>query len=53
MDQADEFFVTGLEKYLDAKAAVNLYEREVQQRVKKSSANTSWNSKNCSMGIPC
>ena len=34
MDQADEFFVTGLEKYLDAKAAVNLFEKEVQRRVK-------------------
>ncbi len=29
------FFVTGLEKYLDATAAVTMFEQEVQRRVKK------------------
>jgi hypothetical protein len=34
-DQGEEFFVTGLEKYLDAVSAVTMFEKEVQQRVKK------------------
>jgi hypothetical protein len=34
-DKAEMFFVTGLEKYLDAKAAVTMFEQEVQRRVKK------------------
>jgi len=35
LEQTEEFFVTGLEKYLDAKAAVTMFEEEVQRRVKK------------------
>jgi hypothetical protein len=34
-DQGEEFFVTGLEKYLDAKSAVTMFEKEVQRRVKE------------------
>jgi len=33
--QGEEFFVTGLEKYLDAKSAVTMFEKEVQWRVKE------------------
>jgi len=33
-EQGDEFFVTGLEKYLDAKSAVTMFEEEVQRRLK-------------------
>jgi hypothetical protein len=33
-DQGEEFFVTGLEKYFDAKTAVTMFEKEVQRRVK-------------------
>jgi hypothetical protein len=33
-DQGEEFFSTGLEKYLDAKSAVAMFEKEVQRRVK-------------------
>jgi len=33
-DQGEEFFATGLEKYLDAKSAVAMFEKEVQRRVK-------------------
>jgi hypothetical protein len=33
-DQGKEFFVTGLEKYLDAKSAVTMFEKEFQRRVK-------------------
>jgi hypothetical protein len=32
----EEFFRTGLQTYLDAKAAVDLFEKEVQLRVKKA-----------------
>ena len=35
MEQTEEFFVSGLEKYLDAKSAVAMFEQEVQRRVKK------------------
>jgi hypothetical protein len=35
VEQTDEFFATGLEKYLDAKSAVTMFEQEVQRRVKK------------------
>lgn len=35
MEQAEEFFITGLEKYLDAKSAVTMFEDEVQRRVKE------------------
>jgi hypothetical protein len=35
LEQVEEFFVTGLEKYLDAKCAVTMFEQEVQRRVKK------------------
>jgi hypothetical protein len=35
VEQTEEFFVTGLEKYLDAKSAVTMFEQEVQRRVKK------------------
>lgn len=31
--KGDEFFVTGLEKYLDAKSAVTMFEQEVQRLV--------------------
>ena len=34
-DQGQEFFATGLEKYLDAKSAVTMFEKEVQWRVKE------------------
>jgi hypothetical protein len=34
-DQGEAFFVSGLEKYLDAKSAVIMFEGEVQRRVKK------------------
>jgi hypothetical protein len=34
-DQGEEFFVTGLEKYLDVKSAVTMFEKEVQRRVKE------------------
>lgn len=33
-EQAEEFFVTGIEKYLDAVSAVRMFEEEVQRRVK-------------------
>ena len=35
VEQTEEFFATGLEKYLDAKSAVTMFEEEVQRRVKK------------------
>jgi hypothetical protein len=34
-DQGEEFFVTGLEKYVDALSAVTMFEKEVQRRVKE------------------
>lgn len=34
MNSPEEFFCTGLQTYLDAKTAVNLFEKEVQLRVK-------------------
>jgi hypothetical protein len=34
-DQGEEFFVTGLKRYLDAKSAVAMFEKEVQGRVKE------------------
>ena len=33
--QGQQFFATGLEKYLDAKSAVTMFEKEVQWRVKE------------------
>jgi len=34
-DQGEEFFVTGIEKYVDAVSAVTMFEKEVQRRVKE------------------
>ena len=34
-DQGEEFFVAGLEKYVDAVSAVTMFEKEVQRRVKE------------------
>ena len=34
-DQKDDFFVAGLEKYLDAASAVTMFEMELQRRVKE------------------
>lgn len=35
LDQSEQFFVTGLEKYMDAKSAVEMFEEVVQRRVKE------------------
>jgi hypothetical protein len=34
-DRGEEFLVTGLEKYMDAASAVTMFEKEVQEQVKK------------------
>jgi hypothetical protein len=39
LEQTEEFFVTGLKRYLDAKSAVGMFEQEVQRRVKNVLAN--------------
>ena len=35
VEETEEFFATGLEKYLDAKSAVTMFEEEVRRRVEK------------------